>query len=80
MFNSGFFSRFEVNDEVKAKIKEDDAELLEFGYQWLRYALFGEQTMQVFAEAKDTAMAKFEARKKKAEERDAARKRAAEDK
>ncbi|MCB2229445.1 YkgJ family cysteine cluster protein [bacterium] len=47
LFGSTFFDKFIVDDETKAKIKEDDIELLKFGYQWLRFSLFGEKTMTV---------------------------------
>ena len=47
VFRSSFFEKFAVDDAVKEKIKEDDVELLKFGYQWLRFALFGEKTMTV---------------------------------
>ncbi|MBD3402276.1 YkgJ family cysteine cluster protein [candidate division GN15 bacterium] len=47
IFNSSFFDKFEVDGETRTKIKEDDVELLKFGYQWLRFALFGEKTMTI---------------------------------
>jgi len=50
LFGSSFFKKFEVADDVRARIKEDDVELLKFGYQWLRFALFGEKTMTISSE------------------------------
>ncbi|RKX26839.1 MAG: YkgJ family cysteine cluster protein [Candidatus Zixiibacteriota bacterium] len=47
VFESTFFDRFEVDDDTKKKIKDDEIELLNFGYTWLRFALFGEKTMTV---------------------------------
>ena len=47
LFNSTFFEKFEVDDETRNKIKNDDTELLKFGYTWLRFALFGEKTLNV---------------------------------
>jgi Fe-S-cluster containining protein len=47
VFQSSFFEKFVVDDAFKEKIKEDDVELLKLGYQWLRFALFGEKTMMV---------------------------------
>ncbi|MCP4724304.1 MAG: YkgJ family cysteine cluster protein [bacterium] len=44
---SSFFQRFEVDDETKKKIMEDDVELLKFALNWLKFALFSEQTMTV---------------------------------
>lgn len=50
VFGSSFFDKFEVSKALKDKIKEDDVELLKFGYNWLRFALFGEKTMRVKAD------------------------------
>jgi len=45
VFDSSFFNKFEVDEKTKARIKEDDLEMLKFGYQWLKFALFGAKTM-----------------------------------
>jgi Fe-S-cluster containining protein len=47
MFNTTFFDKFEIDDETRKKIEEDDVELLKFGYDWLRFALFGEKTLEI---------------------------------
>jgi len=47
LFGSSFFEKFEIEDAVKDKIKEDDVELLNFGYHWLRFSLFGEKTLVI---------------------------------
>lgn len=47
VFESTFFDKFEVDDETKEKIRNDDEELLKFSYFWLRFALFGEKTLKV---------------------------------
>jgi len=47
VFESTFLKRFDIDEDTVKKIKEDDKELLIFGYKWLRYCLFGEKTMQV---------------------------------
>jgi len=48
LFESSFFDRFEVKDEVKEELRVDDEALLEFGVsKWLRFALFREDTMIV---------------------------------
>jgi len=47
VFESTFLKRFDVSDDVVEKIKTDDTELLKFGFQWLKYCLFGEKTMKV---------------------------------
>lgn len=50
ILNSSFFGRFEVADDVIERIKTDDEALLNFGYDWLRFSLFGEDTLKVRAE------------------------------
>ena len=47
VFGSSFFDKFEVDKETRERIKEDDVELLKFGYKWLRFALFGEKSMTI---------------------------------
>jgi hypothetical protein len=45
VFESTFLNRFVVAEETVLKIKDDDEELLKFGFEWLKYCLFGEKTM-----------------------------------
>jgi len=47
VFKSTFLKRFDIPVDVVEKIKIDDKELLIFGFQWLKYCLFGEKTMKV---------------------------------
>jgi Fe-S-cluster containining protein len=47
LFNSTFFQKFEVGHERRKRIEEDDVELLKFGHDWLRLALFGEKTLEI---------------------------------
>ncbi len=47
LFESSFFKRFDVDEEVINKIKTDDEELLKFGFNWLKFSLFSEKTIQV---------------------------------
>jgi hypothetical protein len=47
VFQSTFLDKFEVDPKTLEKIKEDDVELLKFGYDWLKFALFGEKTIDV---------------------------------
>ena len=44
LFESSFFRRFEIHEELKEKLAADDLELLKFAYRWLRFSLFGEET------------------------------------
>ena len=54
IFESTLFDKFEVDKETVQKIKTDDVELLKFGYNWLRFALFGEKTMTVKSDVLET--------------------------
>ncbi len=42
VFDSSFLSRFEISKDMAEKIKDDEDELLNFGFKWLEYALFAE--------------------------------------
>ena len=41
VFNSSFLSRFDVNKDRMEKIQSDDATLLIFGFDWVRFFLTG---------------------------------------
>ena len=43
--------RFEIEDETLAAIKEDDEALLRFAFRWLKFSLFGEETIEIRPEA-----------------------------
>jgi hypothetical protein len=51
VFNSSFLRRFEVDEDLLARIREDDEQLLRFAFQWLKFALFGEPTLKIRPEA-----------------------------
>ncbi len=42
VFNSTFLKRFNVPKDQREKMKNDDVELLKFGFRFLRFSLFGE--------------------------------------
>jgi hypothetical protein len=42
VFNSSFLERFDISTDTVEKIKSDDEELLKFGFDWLKFALFAE--------------------------------------
>ncbi len=65
IFESSFLRRFVVQEDRVERMRVDDEELLEFGFLWLRFALFGERTMKVRPEAE--AAARATAEKEKAE-------------
>jgi Fe-S-cluster containining protein len=51
IFESSFLKRFQVADDTLAVIKKDDEALLRWGFQWLKFSLFGEPTIEIRPEA-----------------------------
>jgi uncharacterized protein len=47
VFESTFLKRFEVDEYLLDRMKKDDEELLLFGFEWLKFCLYGEKTMKV---------------------------------
>ena len=47
LFGSKFFDQFKVNEELKIKMETDDEALMGFGFDWLKFSLFGDKTMEV---------------------------------
>ena len=47
IFKSKFFKLFEVEPDLKEKLAFDDIELMKFGFDWLKFSLFGEKTMKM---------------------------------
>ncbi|MDP3298390.1 MAG: YkgJ family cysteine cluster protein [Thermodesulfovibrionia bacterium] len=47
IFETRFFDIYDVENEVIEKIKEDEEELLSFGYGWIRFNLFSEDTLKL---------------------------------
>jgi hypothetical protein len=47
VFGSTFLKRFRVDASLIEAMKSDDIELLKFGFQWLKFSLFGEKTMKI---------------------------------
>jgi Fe-S-cluster containining protein len=64
LFQSTFFEKFDIDDDTQQRIKSDDVELLRFGYRWLRFALFGEDTMPVKSDVLEEKRRDIEAKKK----------------
>ncbi len=62
IFESSFLLRFVVQEDRVERMRVDDEELLEFGFLWLRFALFAERTMKVRPEAEAAARAMMEKR------------------
>lgn len=53
LFTSSFFEKFEVDPGTREKIRLDDTELLRFGFRWLRFALFAENTLTVWGDVRE---------------------------
>lgn len=47
VFRSTFLKRFDIDNELIEKCRIDDFELLKFGFQWLKFSLFGEKTIKL---------------------------------
>jgi|SaaInl7_135m_RNA_FD_contig_51_1789769_length_4187_multi_8_in_0_out_0_4 uncharacterized protein len=47
VFESTLLDRFDVDEDFAEDMRRDDEELLRFAFLWLRFSLFGEQTMKV---------------------------------
>lgn len=47
IFKSKFFTIFEVKSALKEKLISDDVELMKFVFNWLRFSLFGDKTIQI---------------------------------
>ncbi|MFH1891407.1 MAG: YkgJ family cysteine cluster protein [Candidatus Zixiibacteriota bacterium] len=62
IFKSTFLDKFEVDDETWQKIEKDDVELLKFGFNWLRFSLFGEKTMTVKQDVLHAKQSELEAK------------------
>lgn len=46
IFESPFLDKFEVAPELKEGLATDDVSLMKFGFQWLKFSLFGEKTLE----------------------------------
>jgi len=47
LFETKFFDIYDVESEVIEKMKEDEEELLNFGFRWLKFSLFWENTLKL---------------------------------
>lgn len=55
LFKTRFFDIYDVEKEDIEKMRDDEEELLNFGYRWVRFNLFGEDTLKL----KDKGMDKL---------------------
>lgn len=47
VFESSFLDRLEVEEDILEKIKKDDADLLRFAFEWIKFGLFGKKVFWV---------------------------------
>jgi Fe-S-cluster containining protein len=55
IFSTTFVKRFDLDDALVESLRTDDHALLRFSFRWLRFALFGEPTVQRRAPAMEGA-------------------------
>ncbi|MCA1989738.1 MAG: YkgJ family cysteine cluster protein [Desulfarculus sp.] len=58
VFKTSFLDRFELEPELIEAIKTDDAILLELGYAWVRFGLFGQKSLKLKEGAEQAGKAK----------------------
>jgi Fe-S-cluster containining protein len=63
VFGSTLLERFDVDEDFIHQMQTSNEALLRFGFLWIRFAVFGEPTMKVRAEAEQAAQEKLETRK-----------------
>lgn len=47
LFGSRFFTLFDVEPDIQDELASDDTELIIFAFKWLKFSLFGEDTIQI---------------------------------
>lgn len=47
VFESSFLKRFDLEDALVDKIRDNDVELLRLGFQWLKFSLFSQKTLKI---------------------------------
>jgi len=62
VFQSSLLDRFEVDEDLVEELSYSDEALLQFGFLWLRFALFGEKTMKVKANVVEAFKGKLDKR------------------
>ncbi len=55
IFKSGFLQKFDIDEEVVADLRQNDVKLLEFAFQWLKFALFHEPVLRPKLQAAKTS-------------------------
>ena len=60
VFQSTLLQRFEVDEDFVEEMRHDDEGLLRFAFLWLRFSLFGEQTVRAKAEVVEAFKGKLD--------------------
>jgi len=47
IFKSSFLDRFVIDDVSIEKLKRSDVELLKFAFDWVKFGIFGQKTLQI---------------------------------
>jgi uncharacterized protein len=47
LFASTFFKRYRVKPELKRKLRTSDQELMVFGFEWIKFFVWGIQSKQI---------------------------------
>jgi hypothetical protein len=55
VFNSTFLDRFEVDPTTIEKIKRSDIELIKFGFNWIKFGIFGQKLFKVKQKQSETS-------------------------
>ena len=63
VFGSTLLQRIEVDEDLIEEIRYDDEGLLRFAFLWLRFSLFGENTVKLKADAVEAVKAKLDAQR-----------------
>ena len=62
VFGSTLLERFDVDEDFIHQMQTNNEAILRFGFLWVRFALFGEPTMKVRAEAEQAVQESLEKR------------------
>ena len=63
VFESSFLEKFDVDADRVEKMRNDDAALLDFGYDWLKFSIFGENTVAIRTEVRDAKQKEIDKKK-----------------
>ncbi|MFH1148633.1 MAG: YkgJ family cysteine cluster protein [Pseudomonadota bacterium] len=65
VFESSFLQKYEISADIVERIRNDELELMKFGFEWLKSALFGADTVNL---RQEVVQARVEELKKQARE------------